>query len=155
MYIIKDGQVNCSYKGNFVRTLQKGDFFGERALLLDSVRGMDVIAKTRCVIYSISVETLKSMVGEQYRNILYLNFIKMAFSKSENFKSLDLRLIENIFNCFKAIDLQKNDVAFMTGFNMSSKLVVIMEGSLINVTQINIVNKWSSLCKAWRYFIRS
>ena len=133
MYIIKDGQVNCSFKGTIIRTLQKGDFFGERALLLDSVRGMDVIAKTRCVIYSISIETLKSMVGEQYRNILYLNFIKMAFSKSDNFKTLDLRLIENIFGCFKAIDLQKNSIAFTAGHTMSSKLVIIIEGNLLNV----------------------
>jgi cGMP-dependent protein kinase len=141
MYIIKDGQVNCSQKGTIIRTLHKGDFFGERALLLDSVRGMDVIAKTRCVVYSISVETLKTMVGDQYRNILYLNFIKMAFSKSQNFQNLNLRLLDNIFSCFKAINLDKNDIAFNTGHIMSSKLVIILEGNLVNATNGEVYAK--------------
>jgi hypothetical protein len=146
MYIIKDGEVNCSFKGAIIRTLQKGDFFGEKALLLDSVRAMDVIAKTRCVIYSISMGTLRSMVGEHYRNVLYLNFIKMSFSKSEIFKTINPILIENIFGCFKAIDLQKNDVAFSAGYNMSKNLTIIIEGNLINVKYFNLVLKWPSLC---------
>ena len=63
----------------------------------------------------------------------------MAFSKSENFKALNLRLIENIYDCFKAIDLQKNDIAFTTGYDMSTKLIIIIEGNLINVIINNLV----------------
>lgn len=113
--------------------MEKGDHFGERSLLLESTRTMDVISKSKCVCYSISVETLKNMVGEKYRDILYLNFIKMSFSISQYFNKINLKLLESAYECFHAVNLGKNQVAYPKGHINTSKFTIIIEGSLKNV----------------------
>ena len=56
MYIIKDGEVECIKGEKIIRTLKKGDNFGQKALLEGELRSLDVKAKTDCKIYSISSE---------------------------------------------------------------------------------------------------
>lgn len=133
LYIIKEGEVNCVFKGKVVVTLRKGDYFGEKAILTDSTRTMDVVAKTKCTCYSISVETLKQMVGEKYRDVLYLNFIKTAFSSSKYLKKFQPKCIESIYPCFKIKNYGKREVVVPAGHVIGSKIIVIIEGNLVNV----------------------
>jgi hypothetical protein len=123
-------------KGKLIRTLEKGDHFGERAILLDSNRTMDIMARTKCTCYSISIETLKSMVGEHYRDILYLNFIKSSFSKSAFFNKFNLKLLENAYPLFKSKNFLENKEVFKSGHVKSQNLVVVIDGNLINVMKI-------------------
>jgi hypothetical protein len=120
-----------------VRTLHKGDHFGEKGLLLESTRAMDIIAKTKCICYSVSVETLRAMVGERYRDILYLNFIKMSFSRSQYFNSINLKLLDSTFDCFTAVNLIKNEPACKIGYLTNSKIIIVIEGNLKEVYYIN------------------
>jgi cGMP-dependent protein kinase len=133
LYIIKEGEVSCVFRGKVIVTLKKGDYFGEKAILIDSTRTMDVVAKTKCVCYSISIETLKQMVGEKYRDVLYLNFIKSAFSQSRYLKKFQPKLIEAIFSCFSVVNFGKRDVVVPAGHVLGSKIIVVIEGNLINV----------------------
>jgi CRP-like cAMP-binding protein len=133
LYIVKEGEVDCINKGSVVRTLKKGEHFGERAILLESLRTMDVVAKTKCTCYSISIETLKSMVGERYRDVLYLNFIKSAFATSKYLKRFNLKLIESSYECFQVINYSKGDIVLNKGYAVASKLIVVIEGNLVNV----------------------
>ena len=50
MYIIKDGEVECMKNDKVIRTLKKGDNFGQKALLEGDVRSLDVVARTDCKI---------------------------------------------------------------------------------------------------------
>lgn len=136
IYIVKEGEVDCISKGKVVRTLHKGDHFGERAILIDCTRTLDVVAKTKCVCYAVSVDTLRSMVGEQFRSALYLNFIKSSFSTSKFFQKFNLKLLDKIFEHFKAVNLASNQVAYPEGHLIFSKFVVIIDGSLIKVDEI-------------------
>ena len=70
LYIIKEGEVECIIKGKCVRILKKGDYFGEKSLLLESTRTIDVIVGTPCICLSISVETFKAISGESYKDVL-------------------------------------------------------------------------------------
>ena len=49
MYIIKEGEVCCKKNGKIVRILKKGENFGQKAILFDNKRTMDIIANTDCV----------------------------------------------------------------------------------------------------------
>jgi hypothetical protein len=60
MYIIKEGEVCCKKNGKIVRILKQGENFGQKAILFDNKRTMDIIANTDCVLYSISVEFFKN-----------------------------------------------------------------------------------------------
>ena len=139
LYIIKEGVVECiGDNGIVIRTLKQGENFGERSILVDKKRTLDVIAKTFCVCYSVSVSYLKSMLGDKYRSFLFLNFTKSAFKNSKKLNELNTYLVEEIFQYFEAVNLGTDNVAFPIKHNKSSKIVIIIDGNLINVSFFNI-----------------
>ena len=105
IFIIKEGEVDCIRKGEIIRTLKKGDNFGERSILVDSTRTMDVVAKTNCVCFSISISTLKNMLGDKFRTFLYLGLIKSSFATSSLFKGFNSYVIEQIFSLFTPVNI--------------------------------------------------
>jgi signal-transduction protein with cAMP-binding, CBS, and nucleotidyltransferase domain len=133
LYIIKEGEVDCVLKNQVIRTLNKGESFGEISILLDSSRTMDVIAKTNCVLYSISVDTFRKIVGEMYREIIIYNFITIAFDKSESFGKIEPSVLEGTFSTFKVSHYKKGDTVIATGHNYQSKVLILAEGNLLNV----------------------
>ena len=146
LYIVKEGEVDCSLNGKVVRTLRKGDNFGERSILVDSMRSLDCIAKTNCVCYSVSTSTLKSMLGDNFRNLLYLNFIKSAFNKSKIFSRFNVQLLDKVFHLFKPINLKSNDIAYKENYLKSSKIVIVIDGHLINsITKEIVANRGTIL----------
>lgn len=120
-------------KNQVIRTLKKGDSFGEISILLETNRTMDVIAKTNTICYAITVDTLKMIIGEKFREIIFFNIITMAFEKSKFFTNIESSSIEKSFECFTIAKYNKNDVVFASGYNTVSKLVIVAEGNLINV----------------------
>ena len=158
LYIIKEGIVECiDDNGIVIRTLKQGENFGERSILVDKKRTLDVIAKTFCVCYSVSVSYLKSMLGDKYRSFLFLNFTKSAFKTSKNLNQLNTYLVEEIFQYFEAVNLGFDNVAFPIKHKKSSKIVIIIDGNLINVSFLIyfyfIVKNKSNICNERRYFI--
>jgi cGMP-dependent protein kinase len=100
---------------------------------------MDVIAKTQCITYSISIETLKNMVGDNYRDILYLNFIKMSFANSKNFKNINMKLLEKTYDSFKMKSFTKDEVVLPVGYGIISKIAIVIEGSIINCKNSTVI----------------
>ena len=139
LYIIMDGEVECFSKGKSVRILTKGDYFGEKSILLESTRTIDVVTRTSSIIYSISVQTFKEMSGDSYKDILLLNFIKYAFSNSKIFNKINSTFLENIFPNFILKNYNKNETVLSSGYNKSSKLIIVIEGSVYDVySRINL-----------------
>ena len=60
---------------------------------------MDVIAKTVCVCYSVSIETLQVVLGSKYNDALIQNMVKLAFNNSKNFY-----LVENHWSNKTVVD---------------------------------------------------
>ena len=146
LYIVKEGEVDCSLNGKVVRTLRKGDNFGERSILIDSTRSLDCISKCDCVCYSVSISTLKNMLGDNFRNLLYLNFIKSAFNKSKIFSRFNVHLLDKVFHLFKPINLKSNDIAYKENYLKSSKIVIVIDGHLINnITKEIVANRGTIL----------
>jgi cGMP-dependent protein kinase len=121
--------------------LKKGDHFGEKSLLLECPRTLDVIAKTQCIIYSISIETLKSLFGDKYKDVLLLNFVKMSFALSSNFNKINMKLLEASYDSFTNKDFKSKDIVIPAGYIPDSKIVVIVEGSLLDPKTNKIIAK--------------
>ena len=83
-----------------IKELRTGENFGERSILLGSKRTMDVVAKTDCVCYSISIHTLSTMLSQNYRSLLLLSFMDKAFSNSKYFNKLSVKDLEHVFRFF-------------------------------------------------------
>ena len=134
VYIIKEGEVACINENKeVVKVLKSGDNFGERGILLNSKRTMDVIAKTNCVCFSISTSTLNAMLSQKYCSCLFLNFMQKAFSQSKYFNRFDHVELEHVFRFFQAVNLGKDNVAYPKGHLKSSKIVIVIDGNLKNV----------------------
>ena len=130
LYIIRSGEVICSYRGQFVRFLKEGNYFGEKSLLLEGKRTIDVMAKTKCLCYIISIQSLKNLSNLNYKKALLFNFFKMAITNSKYFTQLNPKLFENCFNLFCLHDFSKNEIVIPKGHQLDSVMYIIIEGSL-------------------------
>ena len=145
LYIIKDGEVECLKGETVIRILKKGDNFGQKALLEGDLRSLDVKAKTDCKIYSISSEFFKNQYGDNFRQVLYFNFITISFNNSKVFKKINSKIIAKSFQFFKFRSLKNNELVYPKGQKISEKLCVVLEG--------NIVDKKINKVEAKRYEI--
>ena len=132
MYIIKDGEVECIKGDKVIRILQKGDNFGQKALLEGDKRSLDVRAKTDCKIYSISSEFFKNQFGENFKEQLYFSFISTAFAMSKVFNKINQKMINKTFSKFKFRSLKFNELVYPKGQKLTEKLCVVLEGNIID-----------------------
>ena len=132
MYIIKQGEVNCVKNDKIIRTLVKGDNFGQKALLEGNRRTLDVIAKTDCILCSISVEFFKNQFGDDFKDQLYFSFLGIAFKKSNSFNSINSNMLAKTFSFFSFKSFKKDEVVYESGTNANKKLCVILEGNIVD-----------------------
>ena len=132
MYIIKEGEVDCVKNEKIIRTLVKGDNFGQKALLEGNRRTLDVIAKTDCKLCSISVEFFKNQFGEDFKDQLYFSFLGIAFKKSNSFKSINQNILSKTFSSFTFKNFKKDEVVYPSGTDARKKLCVILEGNIVD-----------------------
>ena len=132
MYIIKDGEIECIKGDKVIRTLKKGDNFGQKALLEGDIRSLDVKAKTDCKIYSISSEFFRNQFGENFREQLYFNFITSAFMNSKVLSDINSKMISKTFKYFSFRSLKNNEIVYPKGHNILEKLCVVIEGNIVD-----------------------
>lgn len=94
---------------------------------------MDVIAKSVVICFSISVETLQAFIGSNFRDVLYLNLIKLAFKTSSKLNKFQSSLIEKAFPSFTIKNFEKNNVVIRKGTPKNERINIIIEGNIIKV----------------------
>ena len=145
MYIIKEGEVECVKGDKVIRVLKQGDNFGQKAILEEGKRSLDVKAKTDCKLYSISSDFFKTQFGENYKEYLYFSFVSTAFSLSKVFNKINPKMISKTFSDFSFRSLKNNEIIYPKGQKLTEKLCVVLEG--------NIVDKKINKVEAKRYEI--
>ena len=143
MFFVKEGLLECiDDKGKCIKTLKPGDNYGEKEILMQkNINKLKVIPLSDCVLYSISIQSLKKMFGNKFRTYIFYNFIKTAFNRSKFFKNLSVFYIKKIYKFFNIVNLEKDNVAFPIGHIKSSKFVIIISGNLINSKNGEIIGK--------------
>ena len=143
MFFVKEGLLKCiDNKGKFIRTLKPGDNYGEKEILMQkNINKLSVIPMSDCELYSISIQSLKKMFGNKFRNFIFYNFLITAFNRSKFFKNLSVFYIKKMFKFFNIVNLEKDNVAFPIGHIKSSKFVIIISGNLINSKNGEIIGE--------------
>lgn len=142
LYIIKEGEVNCVMDGKVIRILKKGTLFGEKAILIDTRRTIDCISKTNCLLLSLSVDSLKLVMGKDFRDKIFLSFLKSSIAKSDKLSKLDPYVIDALYPQFRVSNYGFGKEVLKPGYLCSSKLIVIIEGSLVvSTSKEMIVNR--------------
>ena len=134
MYIIKEGEVECIKKDKVIRVLKQGDNFGQKALLENAKRSLDVRAKTDVKIYSISSSFFETQFGENFRDHLYFSFISTAFINSSSFNKINPKMISKTFGFFSFRSLKNGELVYPKDQRVCEKLCVVLEGNIIDKT---------------------
>ncbi|CAG9314860.1 PKG_12 [Blepharisma stoltei] len=130
-YIIKDGLVNCTIKGKIVRQMSRGDYFGEQALLYNSVRTATIAVVTKATLLYIGRDDLARALGSHLQKIIYKNSQRIALESSSFLKSLTKAQEEDIISKMKCKSFQPNEVVIPRGAPKGKKLWILVKGSLI------------------------
>ena len=134
IYILKDGSVNLKKDGKLMKTLIKGECFGALEVICNSNRITEAIAKEKTHILTIPVFWLKNLYGENYRSILAISMIKLAFMNCPSLKKLNLKFLDEIFNLITFKFYEKETEIIKAGEFKNSLIIVTIEGELINDT---------------------
>ena len=130
LYIVKEGIAICNPDKSDSREIHKGDYFGEQALLYQTLHKTTIIAATDLVLLSISRKSLVEVLGSTLDQILYRNTQKQAFEKNEILRSLSLPQREAIIDKAKVKKYRNGEIVVFKGFEKIKKLFIIVYGKI-------------------------
>ncbi|CAG9333323.1 PKG_5 [Blepharisma stoltei] len=130
-YIIKEGTVSCYVQGKIVRQLGKGDFFGEQALLYNSLRTATIVSNTKVGVLSLCREDLISVLGDQLQLIIYKNSQRIAIESSPHLKDLTKNQEEAVIQKMKVVSYQNGEIIINKGMPKGHKLWLVVKGAVI------------------------
>jgi CRP-like cAMP-binding protein len=140
MYIIKEGVVSCRSKTKEIRKLYSKDYLGQNALFTEGRRTLDVISFGRSICYEFTRNVFKEALGDNYKetilNSIYLNHVTNSQFMSDTFTESQLN---DLFKFFKLKIYKSDDIVYNINNKQNKKILIIIEGNLVNVNIINIV----------------
>jgi cGMP-dependent protein kinase len=144
-YIIKEGLVTITKAGKEIRKMTKGESFGEQALYYNTVRGCSVKAIEEVKCLSLGRDTLTKILGDQVQIITFRNIQKWAFEKNAILSKLTKIQIEKILDNTKYSNKKAGEIVYSKNQLGSSKLVIVIEGSLKKSKYNSVIAKKGEL----------
>lgn len=87
-YIIKDGTASLLQGNLEERKIYKGESFGHNSLYYNTMRRMTVRAEEDVVCQVLGRETLAKIIGPDFREIMFKNYVKHVVQKNRLLLSL-------------------------------------------------------------------
>lgn len=130
LFIIKQGSVICSKGDKDLKTLEKGDYFGEQALLYNSVRTATITAgeNTKCL--TIGRAELTKLFGTSLQLIIHKNSQRIAFDKNHYLKKLTKTQFEKLLGCSEIKEYSEGEKCICQGQRKSENIIVLIKGEL-------------------------
>ena len=129
-YLIKEGIVSCSVKGAEIRKMEKGDHFGEQALLYNTTRTATVTAVDNVRVLSIGREQLSEVLGTSLQRIIYRNTQRIALDKSEVLSKLTLDQKEKLIDRIQITNYTDGEVVIPAQTLLRTGLYIVLKGGL-------------------------
>jgi cGMP-dependent protein kinase len=127
LYAVNKGQLEVYIDGKFVRTLQKGDFFGERALMDDVKRTATITAAEPAECQKILRKDLEGVFGKSLESALAWNMIYLGLQSSR-------QLIQLTPSQLKALVGAATVLKYPAGKDVTStagmRCLVVLDGTL-------------------------
>lgn len=144
-YLIKEGSVLCIQGEKEIREMTRGDFFGEQALLYNSVRTASIIAISDVKCVAIGRDRLSKVLGTQLQQIIYQNSKRMALDRSEVLCKLDSAQSFKLIQSLRVESYPKGRVIVPVGFGKGAKLFIVLRGKLKNRAGVLVGDVFSIL----------
>ncbi|OMJ89801.1 hypothetical protein SteCoe_7976 [Stentor coeruleus] len=135
LFIIKQGSVVCSQEGKDIKTMEKGDYFGEQALLYNSVRTATITAAENTKCLTIGRTELTKLFGTSLQLIIHKNSQRIAFDKNVYLKKLTKTQFEKLLNCSEIKELSEGEKVIFAGTRKGDNVVVVIKGELTTLDE--------------------
>lgn len=148
-YIIQEGSVECSSGGVIKRVLNAGDYFGEQALLYNTLRTASITAISKVKVLSLGREMLTTVLGDKLQYTLYKNTLRIAFDSSKYLKGLKKSQIEQIIEKIEVYSYKNAEIVVPQGTIKNRNLWVVLKGSICSNKKTK--NVFGCLGGSWIY----
>ncbi len=91
-YIVKSGKIDIQVKGNYIRTLNENEFFGERSLFINEPRSATAIANGTVEIYVLEKDNFKNILEDNLKE----HIVSRIFLQDESVELKDLDYIKEL-----------------------------------------------------------
>ena len=147
LYLIKEGEVVIKKGKKVIENFGPGDYFGLLSVINKSNRIFDAFPKTskNCILYSISISFLESICGENYISTILLTIIKSAFIKIAEFKKINLKFLNEIYEKLEFIFYKEESIILKKNEPKNKYIIIPIEGKLLNSNDNSIICKRSDL----------
>jgi cGMP-dependent protein kinase len=91
-YIVKSGKIDIRVKGNYIRTLNENEFFGERSLFINEPRSATAIANGPVEVYLLEKESFKNILENNLKDFI----ISRIYLQDDSVELNDLDFISEL-----------------------------------------------------------
>jgi cGMP-dependent protein kinase len=128
LHIVKEGTVKVVINGNVLRTMAKGSFYGEQALIQRCPRTANIIAVTHVKVLVIGRDLFGEVFGSSFEEVMNHNSIRLCLDKTTLFKDKDL--VNQIIPLCKVVKYAPGQVIIKKDVRKSKKLLIVIKGQL-------------------------
>lgn len=128
-FLIKEGTVACTQQGTEIRRMTRGEFFGEQALLYDTLRTATVTALSTVKCASIGRDMLMQVLGRNLQEVIYLNSVRITIEKSQYLGRLNQEQIEAIIQVAEVKQFNQGEIVISPN-DYGQKIWMILKGSI-------------------------
>ena len=126
--------LNLNKSNNFLYRKIIGNYFGLSGLIYANKRYSNIIAENYSKCYRITKAVFQDILGEDYLKKIMQNLTKSALSKIKMLKLLSTdQYFEKVFPNLKLKIYNKSDIVFSFNDSDEQKLIILLEGNLIDV----------------------
>jgi len=148
LFVMKSGSAVCSVKGQAVRRLKPGDYFGEQALLQDGVRTATVTAEEPVHALVISREALVQVLGDTLEKVVYRNTQQQALEACQLLAQLPETCKERLIDSMQLFCFPE---AAQVTQHLGDEAFVVLKGELSDGTQrlgiVGVEEMLSGVCR--------
>ena len=132
IYIVKKGEVVVSVDGVQQRVLGLGEYFGEQALLYNSLRTASVDAIGKVVLLSLDSKELVNLLGNELEYVIFKNSLRIGLERSRYLAKLEKFQKEKIVEAIEIKHFKEDEVVIYAGTKCNSLIIFILKGEIIS-----------------------
>jgi len=122
-FIIREGEVDIEVNNAKVKTMKRGDFFGELALIYSSPRSASVRVKSKCSFWCLSQQLFQKIQRDMVKN--NYKIAKPFVNKLPLFSFLSNKQKDSISYRMNTLKYPENEAIFKAGDDAVSFFVII------------------------------
>jgi cGMP-dependent protein kinase len=132
LYVVKEGVAVVNSGCPDSREINKGEFFGEQALVGRTLSKTTVVAATDLELVSFGRTSLIEVLGNHLEFILSRNSQRIALEKSQIFSSLSNKQRESILDISELKKYSGGSIVLPKGTLKSENLLILIKGTLFS-----------------------